>query len=426
MIYLDLTIPLRCILILGLFLEFCFGAYLLNLLRIRKETRSVAATLFTVTLSGILMIIYTAQSRANLRSLQVPPVSDWLCGKSIWLPIGAILAILVLQLGIFGEELKFRKNTITRSSIQEGIDKISSGLCFFQRGGRVILANRRINMLCFQIAGSDLQNAQSFWDQLCKGDPAPGVERLEAGNQPVFRLGDGSVWTFSCEEVAGIFQLSAADTTQIYTVTEELKQKNIELEALNLRLRKYGENVDELTRSKERLETKSRIHSELGQALLASRRYLLGGSNAETIPLEQWRSSVAMLRKEAEQRATEKPLEMLQRIAASTGISTEITGMLPVSESVQKLFVEAAAEALTNAISHARAKTLYIALEETAETFCATFRNDGIPPAGEITEGGGLGSLRKKLEREGGTMTITGFPDFVLSVRLPKKGGEMR
>ena len=63
----------------------------------------------------------------------------------------------------------------------------------------------------------------------------------------------------------GIFQLNAADTTRIYAVTEELRQKNIELAALNLRLRKYGENVDELTRSKERLETKSRIHGELAQ-----------------------------------------------------------------------------------------------------------------------------------------------------------------
>ena len=70
-----------------------------------------------------------------------------------------------------------------------------------------------------------------------------------------------------------------------------------------------------------------------------------------------------------------------------------------------------------------RFPTLYIDLEETAETFCASFRNDGIPPRGEITEGGGLGFLRKKLEREGGTMTIAGSPDFVLSVLLPKKGG---
>ena len=110
-----------------------------------------------------------------------------------------------------------------------------------------------------------------------------------------------------CTELSGIFQLSAADTTEIHAVTETLREKNKGLEALNLRLRKYGENVDELTRAKERLETKSRIHSELGQALLASRRYLVGGSEEEELPLEQWRGSIAMLRKEAQQRNSEKP-----------------------------------------------------------------------------------------------------------------------
>lgn len=425
MIYYDLTIPLRCVLILGLFLEFCFSAYLLSLLRQRKKQGTEAATVLAMIVSITLMIIYTAEARANLRNLTVPSVSDWLCRQSIWFPIAVILLILLFELHVFRDEMEFLKNTITRFSIKEGIDKISSGLCFYQHGGRVILANQRMNALCFQIVGTDLQNAQTFWEQLCNGTPVPGVERLEFGNQPVFRLTDGSVWTFSCEEVEGIFQLSAADTTQIHAVTEELKQKNIELAALNVRLRKYGEDVDELTRSKERLETKSRIHGELGQALLASRRYLLGGSDAEAIPLEQWRGSIAMLRKEAEQTVLEKPLEMLQRIAASTGISTEINGVLPASEAVQKLFVEAAAEALTNAISHAQAKTLYIDLEETADTFCAVFRNDGIPPHGEIIEGGGLGSLRKKLEREGGTMTVMSSPDFVLSVQLPKKGGDI-
>jgi len=423
MTYYNLAVPLRCILILGLFLEFCFGAYILSLLRLRKKPGAAILTLLAMLLSLGLMIIYTAEARANLRSLEVPAISDWLCQRSVLLPIAVLIGVLLLQLHIFRVEWLFRKNTITRSSIKEGVDKISSGLCFYRQGGRVILANRRINELCFNIAGRDLQNAHKFWDLLQNGEPVPGVERLQKGNQPVFRLEDGTVWTFSCRELSGIFQLSAADTTEIHAVTETLREKNKELEALNLRLRKYGENVDELTRAKERLETKSRIHSELGQALLASRRYLVGGSDEEEIPLEQWRGSIAMLRKEAELRNSEKPLEMLQRISAATGISTQIAGTLPTSEDVQKLFVEAAAEALTNAISHARAKTLFVTLTETELSYSASFRNDGTRPNGEITEGGGLGSLRKKLEREGGSMEIKSCPDFELLVTMPKKGG---
>ncbi len=424
MIYYALSIPLRCLLILGLFMEFCFGGYILSLLVHRKKPVTAALTLWGMAVSGILMILYTAEARANLRNLTIPGISHWLCGKSVMIPVAVLAAVLALELAVFREERRFRKNTITRSSIKEGIDKISSGLCFYQKGGRVILANSRINTLCFQIVGRDLQNAELFWQLLCDGEACPGIQRLQSGNQPVFRLADGTVWTFSRQEIGDIYQLSAADTTRIHAVTEQLKQKNTELAALNLRLRKYGENVDELTREKERLETKSRIHSELGHALLSSRRYLQSDSNPHNMPLEQWRSSIAMLRKETEQRDTEKPMEMLQRVAAATGITIQITGTLPGEEHIQKLFVEAAAEALTNAISHAQAKTLFIDLEESAEFFRAAFRNDGIPPQKEVTEGGGLGSLRKKLEREGGIMTVTSSPDFVLSVTLPRKGAE--
>lgn len=112
-------------------------------------------------------------------------------------------------------------------------------------------------------------------------------------------------------------------------MTDELREKNIELAALNLRLRKHGENVDELTRSKERLETKARIHSELGQALLSTRRYLMDEDGDQPVPLELWQRNIAMLRKEAELKEDEQPLEMLSRIAASTGIAIQFDGDLP-------------------------------------------------------------------------------------------------
>ena len=87
-------------------------------------------------------------------------------------------------------------------------------------------------------------------------------------------------------------------------------------------------------------------------------------------------------------------------------------------------FLLAASEALTNAVFHAGARKLNIMLSERENQWTMRFTNDGTQPEAPVTEGGGLGSLRKKLEREGGTMTIAGSPDFVLSVLLPKKGGD--
>ena len=79
--------------------------------------------------------------------------------------------------------------------------------CFYMDGGRIVLANQRMNELSFAITGQDLQNAEAFWKVLSEGEVQPGVKRLSYGERPNFRLKDGDVWTFAYEELNGIHQL---------------------------------------------------------------------------------------------------------------------------------------------------------------------------------------------------------------------------
>lgn len=421
--YYDLTIPLKSLIQMCLFFEVCFGGCILLSMVYRKKLSSKLWVCLGMGVSGVLLILYTAEARANLRHLMIPEISDWLCAQSAGIPIVVLTAILMLYIYYVRKEIEYRKNTITRSSIKEGIDKISSGLCFYMDGGRIVLANQRMNELSFEITGQDLQNAEAFWKVLSEGEVQPGVKRLSYGERPNFRLKNGEVWTFAYEALNGIHQLSAADTTQIQMVTDELQMKNKELEALNLRLRKHGENVDELTRSRERLETKVHIHRELGQVLLTTRCFLMDDENVQNPPLELWQKNIAMLRKEAEYKEDEQSLEMLGRIAMSTGIEIKINGEFPKDKEVQKFFVQAAAEALTNAISHAKAQRLDVELCENAYDYQVTFTNDGECPEKEIIEGGGLSSLRRKIEEERGTMKVVSLPEFQLVITLPKKRG---
>lgn len=45
--------------------------------------------------------------------------------------------------------------------------------------------------------------------------------------------------------------------------------------------------------------------------------------------------------------------------------------------------------------------------------------NDGKVPDDEITEGGGLSALRRRIENAGGIMRIKSRPNFALSALLP-------
>ena len=415
MTYCDIPVPVRCLVILGLFFLVCLGGYL----TVTRYNRWKGAEKYLLPLGVLVcavpMAIYVAEARANLRAVPVPAVSAWLCRQPVILPVLLICAVGGYFAYLFREELQYRRNTITRSSIKEGVDKISSGLCFYVAGGRVILCNSRMNALSHRIVGRDLQNAELFWQILSGGEVCAGIERLSFGSYPSFRLPDGSVWTFAREELQGFQQLTAANTTQQQALTDELRDKNLDLAALNLRLRRHGENVDELARARERLETKVRIHGELGQALLAARRYLVD-ENAQEPPLDIWRRNIAMLRKEMEAKKAEDPLQILQKAADSAGVRLVLRGRLAEGSEYRQFFLVAASEALTNAVFHAGAGTLSIDLTETDDQWSMRFANDGKKPTKPITEGGGLGSLRRKAEAIGAAMGVECTPEFTLTI----------
>ena len=247
------------------------------------------------------------------------------------------------------------------------------------------------------------------------------AERLSFGAHPMFRLNDGTVWTFGREEMQDVVQITAVETTRLHAITEELRNHNLELAAMNLRLKKHAENVEEMTRAKERLEIKARIHSEFGKALLSTRRYLQDEeADAEEI-LNEWKRNIAMLRMKTVAPRDEDPMSILMKVASAAGITVELCGDMPEEESIRQLFFEAASEALTNAVAHAGATCLHIEVMREAERVSVRFTNDGMPPPDVIAEGGGLGALRQKTERIGGEMHVETANGFALTLSVLRK-----
>lgn len=379
-------------------------------------------------ISGGMLAIFSANIRVQKQNLPMPAVTQWASELPIWISILLPVAIFGYMVFLLVRERLYRKSTITGFSIKEGLDSLSSGLCFYEPSGRIILSNSCMQELCHKLMGRDLQNAALFWQLLQQGGMKPTVKRrgiraacLQKGDTPSYLLPDGTVWSFACESLDGIYQLTAADTTQIYELTTRLEQENQQLAKFNQRLRDYGEKADALTRAKERLEIKVKVHGMLGQALLATRRCLQdeGISTNEAISL--WHHSVAVLHKEAVQE-TEKPLEALKKAAAATGITLELKGEIPEKAKVRQLFLQAAAESLTNAISHAKAKTLYVEFAEDPYAYRVSIYNDGLLPTGPVREGGGLSALRKNVELIGGQLEIKSVPQFILTVTIGKGG----
>ena len=420
--YDTLPVLLRIPLMLGLFFILCGSMHML-VLTIRKRTVYAAASAFLCAIiSAGMMILYAADVRSIKKELAPAAVSRWFCEQPVAYIILIMAVMAAVLSGLFIHEMRLRKTTLTHSSIKESIDHLPTGLCFYAENGRIQLVNHQMNRLCHLLLGRDLQNAALMWDDLCKGKVLPEIVGLSMGSQPSFRLPDGTVWSFSRTALDGMFQITAADITQLHSLAEELEQKNTVLEALYQRLRTYEEHVEALTQERERLETKVGIHSELGQTLLATRSYLLSDKQENAAPTDAWKNSIALLRQKAVPKTEQFTLQSLIQTAAAFGVSVEAVGQMPEQKDVEKLFLEAATEALTNAVRHADAKTLRIRLSETDADVRICFRNDGRTPETEITEGGGLSALRQKAETAGGRMQIACQPQYSLTLIMPKGG----
>ena len=422
--YDTISVLFRILMMLGIFLILCGSIHMLLPVLRRRSISLLIPTLCTVVLSAGMMFLYTADVRSEKKELVPAAVSRWFCEVPVVYIILLMAVMAAFLIFLLLHEMRLRKTILTRSAIKESIDHLPTGLCFYAENGRILLVNHRMNQLCHVILGRDLQNAALVWNDLCRGNIQPDIMRLSTDSQPSFRLSDGTVWSFSRTQLPDMFQITAVDITQLHNLAQELEQKNIALEELYQRLKDYETDVEELTRTHERLETKIGIHSELGRTLLATRSYLMGNNENKELPVNAWKRSIALLQQNIVENAEQFTLQTLIQTATAFGISVEAVGQMPDRKAVEKIFLEAATEALTNAVRHADAKTLHILLIETDTDYQVCFRNDGKIPENAITEGGGLGSLRRKVETAGGIMQIDCQPEYNLTITMPKGGTE--
>ena len=100
--------------------------------------------------------------------------------------------------------------------------------------------------------------------------------------------------------------------------------------------------------------------------------------------------------------------------AKSIGVTVELSGTIPESESVRIILAHAVQECAANTVKHAEGDRIMIDISDTG----IVITNNGRPPKGTIAESGGLLSLRRKIEAMGGTMLIESDPAFALHIQL--------
>lgn len=324
----------------------------------------------------------------------------------------------------------FRRERIGRASIKESLDNLPSGICFADQSGLVILSNKQMYRLCYTLMGMDLQHISELLDALEK--PQAGIQSVGADTN-VYRFPEGKVWKFTQSSITdadgnAYTQVLAVDVTALYEKGDELEQENRRLEEVNARARNLYAQLDDIVREEENFAVKTHVHDEMGELLGLTRNML----TQRELPPERLKALGkrwehigdtlgAVGKQDGDAFDSDKTLAELTERIAGIGVALHVRGEFPQKSGAAYLLTAAVRECAINTVRHAKGSEMTVELTKTPHSLIAAITNDGMAPAGEVVEGGGLSALRRRIEGTGGAMQVESTPRFRLVITLPEK-----
>ena len=326
-------------------------------------------------------------------------------------------ALSLTALSLFASFTLWHKSRrqLSPVSIKESCDHLPSALCFAWENGLPCLKNLKMDELSHLLTGEALLNANDFW------------KTMEL--QPIVTLENGQTWSFERVRLGmsgkTVYQITGTNITEEAQLQRELEEDNLRLKNMNRRLRQYGQDVQDATREKEILRAKTRVHDELGHALLQTRQFFSDTQGDAESVCAAWRQNVRLLLGKYADEQRFDAFAQLARAAQAIGVTIERRGVFPAEGTESAQLVETAAhECLTNLVRHAGGTRLEIIGEKVASGWRIHYLNDGSAPSGPIVEGSGLTALRARTEAAGCAMDIEYAPHFELTLTLPQERRE--
>lgn len=361
----------------------------------------------------------------RIRYFEVDPSS---ISKSLsFLPLWSVLLIVLLfWLGasfILCLIVRKRRHSLTAMSIKEAIGSLSLGLCFYDETGRVLLLNEQMGKESEVLFARPLYDGLSFWKGI--EGLSTASETLKAGEEKMVVLeglkGHAKCFRRITHDFSGkrVYEILSTDISEELALKKELEGKNEELRAMGQRLRRYGENVSEVTREREILSARTKVHSNLGSLLLRTKKSLLAKEGDYEPLLSEWKDITSLIF--ASDEAMDK-FEEAYKTAREVGVSIHYEGRRPPKDSnAERIFGDALLECAINAARHADGDLLEAKGNEGPHEYFLSIKTNGRRPPSKIKEGGGLSSLRIMAENSGGKMNVSISEGFSLSLTVPKE-----
>ena len=329
----------------------------------------------------------------------------------LWLiPLSA--GVLVWSLFCALGEHRRAADTLSPLSVRQAVDDLAPALCFADENGRIILINRKMGELSAALFGRFPTDMR----ELAEGIRERRFSGAAADSSALYRFPDGKIWRFTLSELkeaslAGYAQLTGHEVTEFVLGNESLRQGNSELLKTNEQLREMYERLSDRIREQETLNLKIRVHNDIGACLITLSELLEKDMpEASEKELQRLKSAIsyfggapAALR-----------LDAVQKQAAEMGVALSMEGKNPIASETESLIALALRECISNCILHAKGDAVKVCFKEENGRLSAAITNNGSKPEGPIKEGGGLSSVRRRIEDAGASMELQYSPRFAL------------
>ena len=372
-----------------------FGLLLYKYISTCKIKRCVFDTAVFVGL--IMLLSYLTGSFSGDTLFYQPAVS---C--EVIITVSAVVAVYAL-IGIV-REYRLSRSRLSPYSIKQALDNLNTGICFADNAGRIILINYTMARLAYSVIDSYPQTAFE-------------LQAVLNSDSCEYKAQDDKIWQFDSvslenEGLEGIRQITAFEITELYRANEELCRENELLAQTNEKMEEMLERLADRIREQESLKLKMQIHNDIGTSLIAISGMIKDGEQEELgTELDQLQNAVSYFSSVREQNGG---VEDSVKKAEKMGVKLIISGD---SSEYEDIIAAAADECVTNCINHAGGDTVKVCVTSSEKTEIM-ITNNGSTPQKNITEGGGLSSLRRKVEDFGGRMTVISEPEFVLIIEL--------
>lgn len=359
-------------------------------------------------------------------ALMTPPAA-WALGA--WWPWAvaldaACLAVRVVSTLVAGTSAGAGRPS--GASVAQAVKDLPEGVLCARPDGRVLVMNDAMRD-CLRALGfsTDLADTSGLWEGLQDaarrggaGAVLPEGVRLE--------VAPGQIRLFMRDEVelGGRLcrRLVAVDVTDLERLVIQVEEANRRLEETGELLRASMDGVEEVARNEALIAMRSRVHDVIGQRLSILHRYLEdGGTGASFGRMAALLAGIADDLRAGTEAAPAAADDLAAVVAAFALIDVDVrvAGELPDDPAAAAAFARMVREASTNAVRHAQASAVRVALGRDGGCATCAVANDGAPCAGEPRSGGGLLGMRAAAEALGGTLEVDPGPPFTVRMRVP-------